>query len=184
MHDDDGNDDGFVVGDDDAIPPSLSASAACVALIVLASEAAAAAAAVLLWHLGAYGLWESTEARYAEIAARIGLPPIPGSAGPVRDLTEAREVAQMLGRWDGNMGVESQGAAVYHVLMEHLVDELFRERFEEGGEVAIPWVDWERTTARVARHSRHGTRPLRRGTARRTRRSGGVRLRPGPRRRE
>jgi 4-amino-4-deoxy-L-arabinose transferase len=30
-----------------------------------------AAAALLLWHLGAYGLWESTEARYAEIAARM-----------------------------------------------------------------------------------------------------------------
>ncbi len=27
--------------------------------------------------------------------------------------------------------------------------ELFRERFDEGGEVAIPWVDWERTTSRV-----------------------------------
>jgi ubiquinone biosynthesis protein len=27
--------------------------------------------------------------------------------------------------------------------------ELFRGRFEEGGEVAIPWVDWERTTSRV-----------------------------------
>ncbi len=29
------------------------------------------AAACLLWQLGAYGLWESTEARYAEIAARM-----------------------------------------------------------------------------------------------------------------
>jgi 4-amino-4-deoxy-L-arabinose transferase len=29
------------------------------------------AAALLLWHLGAYGLWESTEARYGEIAARM-----------------------------------------------------------------------------------------------------------------
>jgi 4-amino-4-deoxy-L-arabinose transferase len=29
------------------------------------------AAAFSLWHLGAYGLWESTEARYAEIAARM-----------------------------------------------------------------------------------------------------------------
>ncbi|MGH7565986.1 MAG: ArnT family glycosyltransferase, partial [Gemmatimonadota bacterium] len=29
------------------------------------------AAAILLWQLGAYGLWESTEARYAEIAARM-----------------------------------------------------------------------------------------------------------------
>ncbi len=29
------------------------------------------AATVLLWHLGGYGLWESTEARYAEIAARM-----------------------------------------------------------------------------------------------------------------
>ena len=29
------------------------------------------AAVVFLWHLGAYGLWESTEARYAEIAARM-----------------------------------------------------------------------------------------------------------------
>lgn len=28
-------------------------------------------ATLLLWHLGAYGLWESTEARYAEIAARM-----------------------------------------------------------------------------------------------------------------
>ena len=27
--------------------------------------------------------------------------------------------------------------------------ELFRERFDEGGEVAVPWVDWERTTSRV-----------------------------------
>ena len=32
---------------------------------------AAVAATLLLWHLGAYGLWESTEARYAEIAARM-----------------------------------------------------------------------------------------------------------------
>src|SRR5688500_2943095 len=31
----------------------------------------ALAATVLLWHLGGYGLWESTEARYAEIAARM-----------------------------------------------------------------------------------------------------------------
>ncbi|HEY7472312.1 MAG TPA: glycosyltransferase family 39 protein [Gemmatimonadota bacterium] len=31
----------------------------------------ALAATVLLWHLGACGLWESTEARYAEIAARM-----------------------------------------------------------------------------------------------------------------
>ena len=29
------------------------------------------AAVVLFWQLGAYGLWESTEARYAEIAARM-----------------------------------------------------------------------------------------------------------------
>jgi 4-amino-4-deoxy-L-arabinose transferase len=29
------------------------------------------AVAVLMWHLGAYGLWESTEARYGEIAARM-----------------------------------------------------------------------------------------------------------------
>ena len=29
------------------------------------------AVTVLLWHLGSYGLWESTEARYAEIAARM-----------------------------------------------------------------------------------------------------------------
>lgn len=42
---------------------------------------------------------------------------------------EAREVAQMLGRWNGETGTSSQGAAVYHVLMEHLVHELFRERF-------------------------------------------------------
>ena len=27
--------------------------------------------------------------------------------------------------------------------------DLFRERFEDEGEVAIPWVDWERTTSRV-----------------------------------
>ena len=32
------------------------------------------AAILLLWHLGAYGLWESTEARYAEIEARNNLP--------------------------------------------------------------------------------------------------------------
>ena len=31
----------------------------------------ALAVTVLLWHLGGYGLWESTEARYAEIAARM-----------------------------------------------------------------------------------------------------------------
>ena len=42
---------------------------------------------------------------------------------------EAREVAQMLGRWNGDMGPDSQGAAVYHVLMEHLVQALFQERF-------------------------------------------------------
>lgn len=31
----------------------------------------ALAVTALLWHLGGYGLWESTEARYAEIAARM-----------------------------------------------------------------------------------------------------------------
>ena len=32
------------------------------------------AATLLIWNLGGYGLWESTEARYAEIAAAIGQP--------------------------------------------------------------------------------------------------------------
>jgi 4-amino-4-deoxy-L-arabinose transferase len=44
--------------------PDALARRPLVPLLVLAT-------ALLLWHLGAYGLWESTEARYAEIAARM-----------------------------------------------------------------------------------------------------------------
>jgi len=42
---------------------------------------------------------------------------------------EAREVAQMLGRWDGGSEAASRGAAAYHVLIEHLIEELFAPRF-------------------------------------------------------
>ncbi len=45
---------------------------------------------------------------------------------------EAREVAQMLARWDGDVGAASQGAAVYAVFMEHFSSALFRERFGDA----------------------------------------------------
>ena len=60
------------------------------------------------------------------IPALLRLGQVGGSLRP-----EAREIAQLLGRWDGEMGADSRGAAAYHVLMEHLVEELFREPFGE-----------------------------------------------------
>ncbi len=58
------------------------------------------------------------------IPALLRLGQIGGALRP-----EAREIAQLLGRWDGEMRADSRGAAAYHVLMEHLIEELLREPF-------------------------------------------------------
>jgi acyl-homoserine lactone acylase PvdQ len=49
------------------------------------------------------------------------------SGGPLRP--EAREIAQLLGRWDAGMEASSRGAVAYQVLMEHLIEGLFRRPF-------------------------------------------------------
>ncbi len=43
--------------------------------------------------------------------------------------SEAEEVALLLERWDGGMGAESAGAAAYHLLIKHLLEDLLREPF-------------------------------------------------------
>ena len=42
---------------------------------------------------------------------------------------EAAEIASLLERWDGGMGAESAGAAAYHLLMEHLLENLLSAHF-------------------------------------------------------
>lgn len=45
---------------------------------------------------------------------------------------EAVEVASLLERWNGEMGVHSAGAAAYHLLLGHLLENLLLEHFGEG----------------------------------------------------
>lgn len=45
---------------------------------------------------------------------------------------EAEEVAGLLERWDGRLAATSAGAAAYHLVIEHLLDELLREPFGDG----------------------------------------------------
>jgi penicillin amidase len=42
---------------------------------------------------------------------------------------EAAEVATLLERWDGEMGADQAGAAAYHLLIEHLLEDLLRAPF-------------------------------------------------------
>jgi penicillin amidase len=48
-------------------------------------------------------------------------------AGPLG--SEAAEIAALLERWDGTAGTESTGAAAYHLVIEHLLENLLREPF-------------------------------------------------------
>lgn len=49
-------------------------------------------------------------------------------AGPLEDLPrEARELARLLGSWDGNTGAKSVGATAYHVFVVHLLRELLAD---------------------------------------------------------
>lgn len=42
---------------------------------------------------------------------------------------EAQEVAALLERWEGGMGTGSAGAAAYHLVIQHLLEDLLREPF-------------------------------------------------------
>ena len=42
---------------------------------------------------------------------------------------EAEEIATLLERWDGRMTADSPGAAAYHLVIEHLLDDLLRQHF-------------------------------------------------------
>jgi acyl-homoserine lactone acylase PvdQ len=42
---------------------------------------------------------------------------------------EAAEIASLLERWDGDMGIQSAGAAAYHLLLGHLLENLLRAHF-------------------------------------------------------
>jgi penicillin amidase len=48
-------------------------------------------------------------------------------AGPLP--LEAAEIASLLERWDGEMDAESAGAAAYHLLIKHLLEDLLRAHF-------------------------------------------------------
>ena len=48
-------------------------------------------------------------------------------AGPLP--LEAAEIATLLERWDGRSDAESAGAAAYHLVIEHLIENLLREPF-------------------------------------------------------
>ena len=58
------------------------------------------------------------------VAAIVGMA---RRAGPLP--VEAEEIARLLERWDGTMGANSAGAAAYHLLIDHLLEELLREPF-------------------------------------------------------
>ena len=58
-------------------------------------------------------------------------------AGPLP--LEAAEVASLLERWDGGMASESAGAAAYHLLIEHLLENLLRSHF--GAELFQRYLD-------------------------------------------
>lgn len=45
---------------------------------------------------------------------------------------EAAEIADLLAAWDGASGPQSRGAAAYHLLMEHLSEDLFRGPFGDA----------------------------------------------------
>jgi penicillin amidase len=51
------------------------------------------------------------------------------SQGPLPQ--EAEEIAALLERWDGSMSIDSTGAAAYHLVIEHLLEDLLREPFGE-----------------------------------------------------
>ena len=68
------------------------------------------------------------------VASIIGLA---RQAGPLT--LEAAEVASLLERWDGEMGFQSTGAAAYHLLIEHLLENLFRDHF--GAELFQRYLD-------------------------------------------
>jgi len=42
---------------------------------------------------------------------------------------EAAEIAAILERWDGSMGADSAGAAAYHLMIKHLLENLLRDPF-------------------------------------------------------
>ncbi len=52
------------------------------------------------------------------------------SGGPLPQ--EAEEIALLLERWDGTMEAQSSGAAAFHVVMEHLIEDLLRAPFGEA----------------------------------------------------
>jgi len=47
--------------------------------------------------------------------------------GPL--VLEAAEIGSLLEHWNGEMGVKSTGAAAYHLLIEHLLENLLRDHF-------------------------------------------------------
>lgn len=70
--------------------------------------------------------------RHTDVAERVipALLRLAQREGTLRP--EAREIAQLIQRWDGDVSAESRGAAAYHVLMEHLVEGLFAEPFGDA----------------------------------------------------
>jgi len=58
------------------------------------------------------------------VASILGLA---RKAGPLP--LEAAEIASILERWDGGMGVDSMGAAAYQLTIEHLLENLLRAHF-------------------------------------------------------
>lgn len=61
------------------------------------------------------------------VAAILGLARRDG-----RLAQEAEEIARLLERWDGSMSAASAGAAAYHLVIEHLLDHLFRDALGEA----------------------------------------------------
>ena len=65
---------------------------------------------------------------------------------------EAEEVARLLERWDGRLGVESAGAAAYQLVIEHLIEGLLREPFGDGlfeRYLAVPHVQPQNAVERL-----------------------------------
>lgn len=65
---------------------------------------------------------------------------------------EAQEIAELLSRWDGNLSVDSPGAAAYSVLNRHLFPALFEESFGAsllGRYLALPGVRPSMVVGRV-----------------------------------
>jgi penicillin amidase len=63
----------------------------------------------------------------AVVAAVLGLA---GRAGPLP--IEAREIADLLTRWDGSMSAQSAGAAAYHLVLENLLSSLLDGPFGDA----------------------------------------------------